>query len=185
MAGRKGKPKPPSRRKYEQENPTISFRLTKEDKGRLMRHLAASGQSPAGFIKSILDQEEALVEERINACVKKQFGRLGDRLHWHNELLWQLLSTCRKEGLPAICPLCEYKGNHRLLLAWGDEIGTDGKRQEAPTWKCPNCGWFVDIFRRMDPESVRWDDPEEAKLAPKPKSPPGKTRRGTRRYSGK
>ncbi len=62
---KKSKGKPPSRERYEQEHPTISFRLDKEIKQSLKEHLNGTGSSFADFIKGALGKEKAMVENRI------------------------------------------------------------------------------------------------------------------------
>jgi len=176
---KKTKRKPPSRERYEAANPTVSCRLDRANHSRLTSNLKASGCSFRDFVIDALGREESLIKKRVATLAAKRLGVSDEEhLRWHDELLWQVLSTLLENRLPALCPQCEKKGEYRLLLAWGDEIGPNGEREkEVPTWKCPNCGWFVDTFKRKDPKSIKWNDPSEVKLALKPGSPPKKKKR--------
>ena len=162
MKGRKGKQKPPSRQKYEQENPTISFRLPKALKERLIRYLSAAGQSFADFVKSILDNEEALVKERVNALVKKRFGVIEKRLDQIESVIWEVMFTLEDNNLEIFCPRCIKHGGCKLFLAKGYQIEPDGDPLIISTWKCPICGWYLDFKGRIDPNSLKWADAKAA-----------------------
>ena len=156
----KKKEVPPSRKKYDEENPPLTIRVPKALKERFERHLAPSKQAPATFLKSILDKEQAVIDKRVNACVEQKFGAFSKRIKEIDNLMFQLLLTFSEKNLPALCPLCEDRDGYRLLLAWGVYTNCDGKTDDGPTWKCPHCEWFYDISGTMDPASVKWDDPE-------------------------
>ena len=156
------KKKSPSRKKYDEENPILGIRVPKALKERFERHLAPSKQAPATFLKSILDKEQAVIDERVNSCVKQRFGAFSKRIEEIDNLMFRLLLTFDEKNIPSLCPKCENKGDYRLLLAWGVRIRHDGKSEEYPTWKCPHCGWIYDIYGTIDPASVKWDDTEAA-----------------------
>lgn len=185
MPKKKKRKKTPSREKYEAEHKVISFRVDTEEKKEIDERRGKMGCSYADLTKIGAGLWESRVQQKLETLVLKKFANLEERLEWIDRLLCALFCTLKENHLTAPCPRCEDDSEYRLHLAWGDEIGTDGKRQEVYTWKCPRCSWFVDIFGRMDPESIRWDVPEEAKLALEPKSSHGKRKCVTRRYSGK
>ena len=54
----KGRHKPPSRIRYEQNNPTISFRVSREVHDKLKDHLAKRGVSFADFVKESLGVQQ-------------------------------------------------------------------------------------------------------------------------------
>jgi len=57
--------KKPSRKRYEEEHPTVSFRLDRETYDRLKQHLAGTGYSFADFVKDSIGREESMVEKRV------------------------------------------------------------------------------------------------------------------------
>ncbi len=63
----KGRHKPPSRIKYEQNNPTISFRVSREVYEKLKDHLAKRQVSFADFVKESLGVQKPLIEKRDKA----------------------------------------------------------------------------------------------------------------------
>ena len=168
------KKKSPSREKYDEENPAISFRVPKQLKEQLEKYLAASGQSFADFAKSVLDGEQTLINERLNARVEQRFGAFKNRVEAIDNLMFQLLCTFYDKKLPVLCPRCEDKWGYRLLSAVGLHTGTDGKTEDYPTWKCPHCGWFYDIYGSMNPASIKWDEPVDALTEAQKKMPPKK-----------
>lgn len=164
---------PPSRQHYVDENPTISCRVPLALKEQLEKYLAASGQSFADFVKSTLEAEKSLVNERVNVRVEQRFGTFKDRVTLIDSLMWQFLITLDENNLPVLCPRCEGKGDYRLFRAWSHRPGPDGKPDELPTWKCRKCGWFYDIEGQMDPSYLKWEDPSVsvAELKDKPSLP--------------
>ena len=57
--------KPPSRKRYEEEHPTISFRLDRQTKEELEDHLRVRGCSYTDFVKNHLREEKSMVQERV------------------------------------------------------------------------------------------------------------------------
>ena len=75
-----------------------------------------------------------------------------------------------EEDLLPDCPHCE---NQDLLRADGNELETRRANKFMHTWACPKCGFFIDTYQRIDPQSVQI----ATRTAPRPsKSPPGKGR---------
>ena len=162
VAKGKKKTKSPSRKRYEENNPTVSFRVSKELKERLLDYLDTCGQSFGDLCEGILDRDQPLTEKKLDALVHKKFGALEDRLRYIDDLLNRLLCEyCIEKDLPAICPRCRDKEKGRLFFARGYEMQDDGTKRGAPSWKCAKCGWYLDIHGRIDPKSLKWDDPEE------------------------
>lgn len=64
--------KTPSRIKYEEEHPTISFRLDRETKEQLEKHLEDAGCSFAVFVKDALGREKTMVEQRVAKLASRQ-----------------------------------------------------------------------------------------------------------------
>jgi len=152
----------PSRKKYDDNNPTSSFRLPKQLKEQLEKHLATSGQTPRQFIESILKGEQALINQRVNARVEQLFGAFKKRVDLIDDLVYQMLFTLRENNLSALCPRCKDKGDYRLFEVLSYQPGPNGRPEEFPTWKCPHCGWFYDIQGHIKPAYLQWDDPVSA-----------------------
>lgn len=150
----KHKKKSPSRMKYEQANPTISFRADKQTKELLREHLEATGHSAADFIKDALGREKSMVKERLEILVSKQMATLEDRLRCLEDLALQTYSLAIDTSeFPPLCPRCE---NQEMRKCEGREIETSIGDPWGPTWKCPKCGYFLNTYKRIDPESIRW-----------------------------
>ena len=157
MAKRKGKSQPPSREKYEQEHPTISFRTDRETKRQIDAHREKTGSSYAVLMKGVIEGDKSkAAEKRAEILALREIGLLDEeRLKWINKLVRLALSRLMEHKMSAPCPCCN---EQNLRFAWGNIKGTRGRQGgEVFTWKCPNCGWFLDTFNRMDPESVGWD----------------------------
>jgi len=59
--GKNNKGKPPSRKKYEKENPTVSGRMPKEKRDKFYANLAKSGRSVSDALNSLADDLELKV----------------------------------------------------------------------------------------------------------------------------
>lgn len=70
-------------------------------------------------------------------------------------------------------PLCPHCGEEDMLLVEGEETETRMANPAVLTWACPKCGFFIDTYGRVDPESIRWVDPKTGKLL---RSPPSRER---------
>ena len=78
----------PSRARYEEANPTMSFRLPREIRDRLVAHLKALGQSFAGWVKDHLDQDEARAKARAEVLAEQR-GNLARELKRLERLIEQ------------------------------------------------------------------------------------------------
>jgi len=86
--------------------------------------------------------------------------------------------TTGRDEAPPLCPHCE---NQDLLWAEGQQSEARRTVPDIHTWACPKCGFFIDTYQRIDPESIRWVSRKTGMLL---KSPPGRGRAaqtGTRR----
>lgn len=112
MASKKpAKKKKPSRSRYEESNPTLSFRVNRDVYQRFKGHIRATGQSGSEFLRVALDQEEA----RVNARVEELAGR-QDNLKQQLGNLERLIKE-RRNKLEA--PIKEEKARrHRELETW-------------------------------------------------------------------
>jgi predicted RNA-binding Zn-ribbon protein involved in translation (DUF1610 family) len=155
MAKAKKNRKPPSRKRYEEKHPTISFRLDKETYKCLKGHLEGTGCSIADFIKDALGKEESMIEKRVEILASKQMGPpVEDRLKCVEDLTLQILPLAvDTDKYPPFCPHC---GNQKLLRCEGREVGSTSANSWAPTWKCPKCGFFMNTYKRIDPKSIQW-----------------------------
>ncbi len=112
MASKKpARKKKPSRSRYEESHPTVSFRVDRDVCQHFKDHLHATGQSGSEFLKASLDQNEA----RINARVEELAGR-RDNLKQQLLNLERLIEE-RREKLEA--PIKEERARRRSELeAW-------------------------------------------------------------------
>ena len=84
----------PSRKRYEEEHPTISFRLAKETYEALKEHLAGTGCSFADFVKDALGREKSMVEKRVEMLAAEETSpSIEDRLRCLEEFVHQLFSV--------------------------------------------------------------------------------------------
>ena len=177
MARGKANKTPPSRRRYEEEHPTVTARLTKDEKRQLIQHLKETGRSLPDFIMDALGREQSMVEKRVEALAKKKTPpSVEERVKCLERLMFHVGLHLRDCDWPPACPRCE-KGE--LLVVWGDEVGSTQAKRETPTLKCPGCGYFLDTYNHLDPESLVWDS-YASKSASKPKAPSEKRRKKRR-----
>ena len=152
---KKRKHKTSSRARYEQENPTISFRAPKRTKERLAKHLEGTGQSVSDFVEDALGREESMVEKRVEMLASRQAGpSLEERVRFLESLIHEVfMLTVDTEEYPPLCPRCE---DQEMRKCEGRQIESSIGCPWVSTWKCPKCGYFLNTYKRIDPESIRW-----------------------------
>lgn len=74
MPRKKQGKKTPSRLRYEQANPTVSFRLPREIRARLESQMEAPGLSPAQWVQQHLDQDDARANMRAEILARERGG---------------------------------------------------------------------------------------------------------------
>jgi len=170
MAKHRVNKKPPSRRRYEEQHPTISVRLDKETRERLKEHLKGTGCSVADLIKDTLGREESMVEKRVGMLAARQVSSpVEHRLKCLEGLVHELISVVAiYHEWPLTCPQCE---NEELYWAMGTEIESTLAHPQVYTWKCAKCGFFIDTSKRIDPESIGWVNPRTGEFSSKPVTP--------------
>ena len=106
--------KSPSRKRYEEEHPTISFRLDRETRKNLKQHLDGSGCSFADFVEDSLGREKSMIEKRVNTHTSRQVIPTDeDRIRCLEDLVQQIyLLTVDTDEYPPYCPRCD---NQNLL----------------------------------------------------------------------
>jgi len=169
MAKARESRRPPSRRRYEEEHPTISFRLDRETRKRLKEHLEGTGCSFADFVKDALGREESMVKKRVEILASMHMDpSLEDRVRCLENLVHEIFSMTVDTGeYPPCCPRCE---SQELFRAEGRETESKLAEPSVLTWKCPKCGFFIDTYKRIDPESIKWVDPDSLEYVDKPKT---------------
>jgi predicted RNA-binding Zn-ribbon protein involved in translation (DUF1610 family) len=160
--------KPPSRRRYEEQNPTVSFRLKRELKEDLKEHLKGTGCSYADFVKDALGREKAMIDERVEILASKRLdAQLEDGVRCLENLVHEVFSlTVDNKRYPPLCPRCD---NQELFRCEGREAESKLAHPWVLTWKCPACGFFVNTYKRIDPASTKWIDPDSGSYVDKPK----------------
>lgn len=156
MAKSKGNKKSPSRKRYEEEHPTVSFRLDRETYNSLQERLSGTGCSFADFVKDSLGREETLVEERVAKLASRKIEEserpardlelyeiVLDLARW-GVLLWANLP----DPIEVPCPSCLFPSRVRqnpeprtVTL----EVLEDGNL------KCPECGLTL-----KNPPQLAW-----------------------------
>ena len=153
MAKAKTNKKPPSRKRCEQEHPTRSCRLNKEDDELLEEHLEHTERSFADFVEDHLRKEEAMVKERVEILASRKIDpSVKDRLRFLEDLVQQIFTTTVDiDEYPPCCPHCD---NQELFTAEGRETESSLAQPWVITWKCPKCGFFMNTYKRIDPKSI-------------------------------
>ena len=168
MVKDKKRKKPPSRKKYEEEHPTLSFRLDRETREHLKEHLAGTGCSVADFVKDNLGREESMVEKRVEILASRQMDPSAEyRLRCLEDLVYYIVSLgIDTREFPPYCPRCE---GQELFMCESREMESTIADPWVPTWKCPKCGFFLNTYKRLDPKSIKWIDPDRGGYTNKPK----------------
>jgi len=167
---RKGKWKPPSREKYEKEHPTVSFRLDKETHQRLKKHLDGTKCSVADFVKDSLGREDSMIAARVDILAAKEMENADCRVRCLEDLVAQILLGLDTEDDP-LCPLC---GEHLALC--------EARAIECPDLGsmtihgCPECGFFVDHYCRIDPDTIEWPQDEDSRPLSRQRRPYARSR---------
>jgi len=160
--------KSPSRKRYEEEHPTISFRLDRETRKNLKEHLDGTGCSFADFVKDSLGREKSMIEKRVNTHTSRQVSPTDeDRIRCLEDLVQQIfLLTVDTDEYPPYCPHCD---NQKLFRCEGRETESGLAQPWVFTWRCRKCGFFVNTYKRIDPKSIKWIDPDSGEYIDKPK----------------
>lgn len=138
----------PSRKRYEEKHPTVSFRLDKETYSRLKGHLAASGCSFATFIKDSLGREESMVEKRVEDLASKRLNpSVEQRLRFLEGLLSQVMITTYDEECPWECPRCGQELVGAMVAAKGET------EADIFVYACPDCRFLLTPWREA-PDGV-------------------------------
>ena len=169
MAKTKGSKKPPSRQRYDNEHRIRSVRLDRETNERLDKLLEGTGCSFADFVKDALGREESMVEKRVETLASRQVDpSLEERVRCLENLVHEIFSlTVDNRENPPYCPRCE---GQELFRCDGRETESRIKHPWVPTWKCPKCGFFINTYKRIDPASIKWVDPDSGNYVDKPKT---------------
>ena len=109
MVKDKKRKKPPSRINYEDEYPTRSCRLTKEDDELLEEHLEHTGRSFTDFVKDHLREEEAMIKEKVEILASRKIDpSLEERTRCLENLVHEIFSiTVDHNQYPPYCPHCD------------------------------------------------------------------------------
>ena len=162
--------KPPSRKRYEESHPVFSTRLDRDTLDRLKGHLKSTGYSRADFIKDNLGREESMVEKRVEILASREVGpSLEDRVRCLEDLVYYIISLggIDTREYPPYCPHCE---GQKMFRCEGRETESTIAHPWVPTWKCPKCGYFINTYKRIDPKSIKWIDPDTWEHIDKPRS---------------
>jgi len=159
MARKKAYKKTASRKRYEEQHPTVSLRLDLEDLKCLKEHLSAAGCSLADFVKQHLRREKSMIEKRVKLMASRQVDPpLEERVRCLEDLVHTLVYLALDyRKFPPYCPRCE---NQKLLLCEGREMESNIAHPWVPTWKCPKCGYFINTYKCIDPESITGIEPD-------------------------
>lgn len=157
MAKNRGKKKPPSRRRYDEEHRTRSVRLDEEHNELLDKILEGAGWSFSDFVKAYIRKDTAMVERRIEILASKRVDpSFEDRLKCVEDLVRQIFfSTVDTDESPPHCPHCD---NQELIRCVGRQTRSNLAQPWVITWKCPRCSFFIDTYKRVDSKSIRWHD---------------------------
>ncbi len=161
--------KPPSRKRYDERHPTRSCRLDIETDKRLTEHLDSIGCSFSDFVKDSLERGKSMVGKRVEVLASRQMDpSLEDRVRCLENLVHEIFSLIvGTNEYPPYCPRCE---GQELFRCEGRETESTIAHPWVPTWKCPKCGFFINTYKRIDPASIKWVDPNSGNYIDKPKT---------------
>jgi hypothetical protein len=172
VKGKEGRKQPikksPSRIRYEERHHVRSCRLDIETDKLLIEHLNSIGCSFADFVKDALGREESMVEKRVETLAsRKADPPLEERVRFLENLVHEILGlTVDHKRYPPFCPRCD---NQELFECEGREKESKLAHPEIKTWKCQKCGFFIDTYKRIEPASIKWVDPDNGDYIAKPK----------------
>ena len=164
--------KSPSRKRYEEAHPTRSCRLNKEDDERLGKLLEGLGLSFSGYVKGHIRKDEAMIEKRVEILAsRKADPSLEDRVRCLEDLVYYIISLggIDTREYPPYCPHCE---GQKMFRCEGRETESTIANPWVLTWKCPKCGYFINTYKRIDPKSIKWIDPDTWESIDKPRNSP-------------
>jgi hypothetical protein len=156
MAKSKGTKKSPSRKRYEEEHPTVSFRLDRATYNSLQEYLSGTGCSFADFVKDALGREESMVDKRVRKLASRKIEESKKPL-LDLELYKIVLDLARwaeiffvnlPDPMEVPCPDCLFPSK---LHKNAESKNVTLKMLENGNLKCPECGL---IFR--NPPQLAW-----------------------------
>ncbi len=161
--------KPPSRKRPDERSCVKSCRLDLETDKLLTEHLHSISCSFADFVKDALGREKSMVEKRVEVLASRQMDpSLEDRVRCLENQVHEIFSlTVDNREYPPDCPRCE---NQELFRCEGRETESTIAHPWVLTWKCPKCGYFINTYKRIDPKSIKWIDPDSYEYIDKPKT---------------
>ena len=168
MTKKQGK-KPPSRQRYEQTHRVRSCRLNKEEDDILEEKLTLSGRTFGDFVRDHIKEERAMVDKRVNMIASKLKGPSDEeRLRSLENLVYEIFSiTVDTQKYPPFCPHCD---DQELFQCEGKETESKIAHPWVRTWKCQKCGFFINTYKRIDPKSIKWIDPDSGGYIDKPRT---------------
>jgi len=115
-----------------------------------------------------------MVEKRVKILAsRKADPSVEERLKCREDLMQQVFISLYIMSMGDVddvfdpsCPRC-YK--QKLLRCEGDETERSGAGRGVITWKCPKCGFFLNTYGRIAPESIKWSESDTNKYIDKPK----------------
>ena len=110
-----------------------------------------------------------MIEKRVEELALRQVDpSLEERVRCLEDLVHTLVCFALDyRKFPPLCPRCE---GQQLLLCEGTEMESNIAHPWVPTWKCPKCGYLMNTYKRIDPESVIEIEPDGAASIHKPKN---------------
>jgi len=170
MAKTNKRKKPPSRKRYDEEHRTRSARLDRETNERLDKLLEGLGLSFSGYVKAHIRKDEAMIEKKAEMLASRQVDpSVEDRVRCLEDLVYYIISLggIDTREYPPYCPHCE---GQKMFRCEGRETESTIADPWVSTWKCPNCGYFINTYKRIDPKSIKWIDPDSGEYIDKPKT---------------
>ena len=112
-----------------------------------------------------------MVEKRVEILASREVGpSLEDRIRCLEDLVLQVFGiTVDTDEYPPICSYCE---NEDMVQCEGREMESSLAHPRVITWKCPKCGYFINTYKRIDPKSIKWIDPDTWESIDKPRNSP-------------
>lgn len=145
----------PSRRRYEEKHPTVSFRLDREIYDRLREHLAGAGCSFADFIKDSLGREKSMIERRVEMLAsRKADPSAEERLRFLESFMSLVMIRTYNHQIPWGCPRCGKDLADAMVAKKGS------RDPDIFVYACPTCHYLVtpwlDAPQGIDLDTLRF-----------------------------
>lgn len=125
--------------------------------------------SYSGYVKAHIRKDEAMIEKKAEMLASRQVApSVEDRIRSLENLVHEIFcSKVDTREFPPHCPRCE---DQELFKCEGRQTESATTNAWVSTWKCPKCGYIMNTYKRIDPKSIKWMDPDTFAIIDKPRT---------------